>query len=161
MCIRDRCRHGGHADDHRDVHLLDGLPGELADARPAEHRLDHHQPAHENADIDADHRDHRDDGVGQHVAGDHPQPAQALGAGGADEVLVQHLDHRGACHARVPAAAEHAKGQRRQQQVLNAAVATEREPAELHREEVEREHGGDELRRRHADEGEGLSLIHI
>ena len=55
------------AHDDRDVDALDRLPGELADARPAEHALDHHDAAHEDADVDADHGDDRQDGVGQRV----------------------------------------------------------------------------------------------
>ena len=79
---------------------------------------------------------------------------QPLGAGGADIVLAQHVDHRGAHHARIPAGAEDAEGERRQDQMGEGAVAADREPAELHGEDVEQQEADDELRRRDADEGE-------
>src|SRR5690348_6535686 len=47
------------AHDDRDVDTLDGLPGELADAGPAEHAFDDDDAAHEDADVDADHGDDR------------------------------------------------------------------------------------------------------
>ena len=78
---------------------------------------------------------------------------QALGAGGADVVLAQHVDHRRAHHARIPAAAEDAERQRRQDEMREGAVAADREPAELHREDIEQQQADHELRRRDADEG--------
>ena len=50
-------RYKRHAHDDRNVDTLDGLPCQLPDTGPAEHGFHHHDPAHENADIDADHGD--------------------------------------------------------------------------------------------------------
>ena len=46
-----------------------------------------------------------------------------------------------------------AERQRRQDEMRERAVAADREPAELHREDVEQQDADDELRRRDADEG--------
>ena len=46
------------------------MPGELANAGPAIDSLDHNNAAHELADVDADHGDDRQQGVGQGVAQD-------------------------------------------------------------------------------------------
>src|SRR5215203_891543 len=61
--------HDSQGGDQRDAHddgnvdALARLPGELADARPAEHAFDDHDAAHEHADVEADHRDDGQDGV--------------------------------------------------------------------------------------------------
>src|SRR6478735_11269238 len=75
---RNQC----HAHDDRYVDLLDRLPGELADARPTVHRLDHDHATHELADIDADHCDDRQNGVGQRVPEKNAHRRQALGTRG-------------------------------------------------------------------------------
>src|SRR6185312_3521548 len=105
-------RHQRHAHDDRNIDALDRLPGKLADARPAEHALHHDDTAHEDADIDADHGDDRQDGVGQRMAKKNRAARQPFGAGGAHIILPQHVDHGGAHHARVPAGAEDAHGER-------------------------------------------------
>ena len=56
-------------------------------------------------------------------------------------------------HPRVPAGAEDAEGERRQDEMREGAVAADREPAEMHGEDVEEQDADDELRRRHGDEG--------
>src|SRR5690606_2984500 len=75
------------AHDDRDVDALDRLPGELADAGPAEHAFDHDDARHEEPDVDADHGDDRQHRVGQRMAEEDGAALEALGAGGADEVL--------------------------------------------------------------------------
>jgi hypothetical protein len=74
-------------------------------------------------------------------------------ARGANVILAQHVDHRRAHHAGVPAGAEQAERQRRQHQMPPGAVAADREPAEPHGKDIEQQQADDELRRRHADEG--------
>src|SRR4051812_7667008 len=76
-------RNQGDAHDDRHVDLLDGLPGELADAGPAIYGLDHHHAAHELADVDADHGDNRQKRVGQRVAEHDAAAAETLGVGRA------------------------------------------------------------------------------
>src|SRR3989441_2296054 len=83
-----QCRHHHHAHDHRNVHDLDGLPGQLPDAGPAEHRLDHDDAPHERADVQSHHRDHRQQRVADGVPEDHPGFAQSLGTCGAHVVLI-------------------------------------------------------------------------
>ena len=87
---------------------------------------------------------------GHRVAENDVQAPEALGARGADEILAEHVEHRGAHHPRVPAGAEKPEGERRQHQMGEGAVAADREPAELDREDVEKQDADDELRRRDA-----------
>ena len=47
--------------------------------------------------IDGDDGDER---VAQRMDADDPEGREALGAGGADIILLEHLEHRGARHAR-------------------------------------------------------------
>ena len=49
--------------------------------------------ADQQRDADADHRDDRHRGVAQRMAHQHARFGQALGAGGADVVLGQRLEH--------------------------------------------------------------------
>src|SRR5690606_34198555 len=83
-------RHHRDPHDDRNVNALDRLPGQLADAGPAEHAFHDDQPAHEDADVDADHGDDRQDRVRQGMADQDATAGQALGAGGADVILAQH-----------------------------------------------------------------------
>ena len=64
-----------------------------------------------------------------------PPFGHALGAGGADIVLAQHLDHRGAHHARIPAAAGQPERHGRQDQVAAASRSrrAETSPADRRR----------------------------
>ena len=78
-------------------------------------------PPNSSADQQADHGDHRDQRVAQRVQADHARGRQALGAGGADIVLAQHLEHGRAGLAgddRERHGAEHDRGQ---DQVATAA----------------------------------------
>src|SRR4029453_5966558 len=55
----DDCAGGqqGYSHDDRNVDLLDGLPGQLSDTGPAEDGFDHHDAAHEVAEVDPNHCD--------------------------------------------------------------------------------------------------------
>src|SRR5690606_32579616 len=103
--------------DDGDVDELDRLPDHLADAGPAEHRLDDHDAAHEHADVEADQRHHRQHRVLEHVLEHHLGGEDPLGAGGAHVVLPKHVDHGAARDARVPAAAGEAHRHGRQHHV--------------------------------------------
>ena len=79
----------------------------------------------------------------QRVPHDDPQLAQALGAGGADVIVAQHVEHAGAGEAQISAELTMPEHDRRQHQMAHAveepgarpAVAGDREPAETHRED--------------------------
>ncbi len=147
-------RDHGDAHDDRDVDALDGLPGQLADAGPAEHAFHNDDAAHEDADVDADHGHDGQDRVRQRVAQDHAAAREALGAGGADIVLTQHVDHARAHHPAVPARAEDPERDGGQHKMRERAVAADGEPAELDREDIEEEQAHHELRCRDRDEGD-------
>uniref|UniRef100_A0A1I8AW89 ATP synthase beta subunit n=1 Tax=Steinernema glaseri TaxID=37863 RepID=A0A1I8AW89_9BILA len=71
----------------------------FADARPGKDGFGKHRATEQRADLQADHRKHRDQRVAQAVHEHHPCRRQALGPCGADVVLAQHFEHRGAGHA--------------------------------------------------------------
>ncbi len=133
---------------------MNRLPGELPDAGPAVDGLDHHDAAHELTDVDADHGDDRQEGVGERMPKDNPRAGEALGAGRPDIILKEHVDHRRAHHSRVPAGSEQTERQRRQNDMRRRAIAAHRKPAEMSGEHVEEQKRDDELRRRHADKGQ-------
>src|SRR5437879_408540 len=78
--------------DDRIVALGDRLEEETPEAGQAEDGLDDHGAAEDLRDLDAEHGQHRDEGVLQAVL-EHDGPlAQPLGPRGADVVLTQHLE---------------------------------------------------------------------
>ena len=88
--------------------------------------------------------------------------AESLGLGRAHEVLAEHVDHARSHQPRIPAGAEDAERERRQDEMREAAVAAHRKPVEMHREDVEEEDADHELRRRGEDEGsDHQSLIDL
>ncbi len=85
--------------------------------------LDHERPADEVADVDAEHRDGRDDRVAERVLREHAPLRQALRARGRDVVRLEHLEQaraqaadqdRRECRARpsAPAGTSSAGGRR-------------------------------------------------
>ena len=78
--------------------------------------------------------------------------AQPLGAGGADVIGAQHVDHRRAHHPAVPARPQQAERQRRQDQMGEGAVAADGEPAQLDREDIKQQQADHELRGGHRQE---------
>src|SRR5262245_35999932 len=94
----------GHQQDHRlddrVVAVLDRREGEAADARPREDLLDHEGAAHQGAELEREHGDHRQEGVLQRVPDDHGMLGQPLGAGGADVLGAEHVQHPRAEEAR-------------------------------------------------------------
>src|SRR5688572_22867366 len=89
-----------YALDHGVVPAVDGLVGDLAHPRPGEDRLGDERPAHQEADLEPDHRDRRQHSVPQGVLEDHPPRYHPLGAGRPDVVLVHDLEHAAPRHAR-------------------------------------------------------------
>ena len=90
-----------------------------------------HRPAHQNRQLQADQRDHRNEGVLHGVPNHDDLFAQSLRPGGPDVVLAQHLQHHGACHAhgaRRPGGAEDRAGDEEHGQVAEWIV----EEADVH-----------------------------
>ena len=112
--------------DHRIVAAQDRIDGQPAEARDGEHALGHHRAADQQRDADADHGDDRHGGVLQRVHEQDAALAEALGARGADIVLLQHLEHGGARDAGDQRDVDEAERDRRQDQVL---AATARSPS--------------------------------
>src|ERR1017187_4998431 len=88
----------------------DGGKGEAADAGPGEDRLGDDGAGEQAAELQAKDGEHRNEGVGKRVAENDGMLGQALGAGGADVVLVQLFEHGGAHHAGQDSGQAHAEG---------------------------------------------------
>jgi hypothetical protein len=80
--------------DDREVAAEHSADHQTADAGQREHLFDHHGAAEQPAGDNADNGEYRHQRVRQPVARHHHAPGQPLGIGGADEVLVQHFEHR-------------------------------------------------------------------
>src|SRR5882672_1273581 len=111
--------HEGEAEDqHGALHQRiiagqDRLHHHAADARQREHLLDDHGAADRGAEQDAGGGDDQDQRIAQRVFADGPPLAESLGAGGADVVLAEHVEHRRARHAGKKADLEQRQDQRR------------------------------------------------
>src|SRR5713226_7261822 len=77
----------------------DPLDEPFADAGPGKDRLCQDGAGEDDADLQPDHRDDRDESVAQRMGADHPARRQSLGACRADVVLAEHFEH---CRARHP-----------------------------------------------------------
>ena len=113
---------GEHRDRGDDVGVLgrDALHHPLAHAVPAEDLLGEHRAGDQTADAVGEQRGHRDQRRAQAVFEQRLPPGQSLGAGGADEVLAEHVEHRVALIAAVPGDGDQRERERRQHQMLQA-----------------------------------------
>ena len=68
-------------------------------------------------DVEGDDGGHRDQRVAERVPHHHRALGEALGSGGADVVLVQHLEHAGPRESRVRGQRDQHQRERRQDQV--------------------------------------------
>src|SRR5262249_2406488 len=104
--------------DHRVVAALDGVEGEAADPGPGEDVLDDDDTTEHEGELqpeDGDGRDHRVfEGVDRHDAA----LVDAFGAGGADVVLVEDLQHRGAEESGEDGGVDDADGEGGQDEML-------------------------------------------
>jgi hypothetical protein len=97
--IRD---HHDHCDQHHEVlhdrivAPADRLDQEARDAGDVEHRLGNDQSADQKSRLDPDHSDNRQNRILQRMLKIDRGLGGAFGARGADIVLAQHLQHRGA-----------------------------------------------------------------
>ena len=100
------------------------------------------------------------------MAQQHGALAQAPGAGGADKVFLQHLQHGRACHARQHGCLHHGQCQGRQQQafegaqpglraVAPAVKTAGREPAQMHGKHQHQQQGQPKARHGHAQLAHG------
>ena len=90
----------------------------LADAGQREDRLGEDRPAEQGAERQPDDGDDREQGAAQGVAADDRELAEALGPGGADVVLTEHVEQARAGHPGDDRQRDRADGDRRQDQVL-------------------------------------------
>ena len=170
--------------DQQDAALHDRIVARLhavnqpvADAGPGKDRLGQDRARQQQADLQPDDRDHRNQRVAQRVHDDHAPARQALGARGAHVVLAQHFEHRRARHPRDHRQRNRAERDRRQDQVrqrraerarcrparsvstsmkpvaagtsyCDGDAARHRRPAELHREEQDQQQRPPEDRHR-------------
>src|SRR5207237_10775116 len=85
-----------HALDRREVARQNRIDGEPTQTGNGVHRFGDYYPADQDRDADAEHGGARHRGVGERVAHQHANFGQALGAGRADVVLAERLEHRSA-----------------------------------------------------------------
>src|ERR1700738_1734214 len=83
----------------RIVARLNAVDQPVAHARPGKDGLGQDRAGQQQADLQTDHRDHRNESVAQRVNQHHSPVREALGAGGANVILAQHLEHRRARHS--------------------------------------------------------------
>ncbi len=117
-----------------------GVHQQAAEAGPVEDRLHHDRAAQQKAELQAHHGDDRDERVAQAVLEHHGALVEALGARGAHEVLLHHLDEGGAREARHHRGHRGAQRDGGQDVVLPAVGAHGGQPAELHREHLHQRH---------------------
>jgi hypothetical protein len=94
-----------------------GLVSEAPKAGQRKHAFNHDRTAQHGAGLQSDQGHHRQQRVAQHVANHHAGLVQPLGAGGADEIQVQHLEHRCAHDAQIDRNEDQPQRQRRQHQM--------------------------------------------
>src|SRR6266550_1148999 len=82
----------------RIVARLNAVNQPVAHARPGKDGLGQDRAGQQQADLQTDHGDHRNQRVAQRVNQHHAPVRQTFGAGGANVILAQHLKHRRARH---------------------------------------------------------------
>ena len=161
--------------EHRVVARLERLLGERPEAGPAEHDLDRDRAGDDEAEVDADERDRRQQGVRDRVAAQDARLAEALGLGRRDVVLAAGLDDRRAHQDRVLADQPEADRGQRQDEVApeveelvarttcrscpSVEHAGRREPAERGREDDQQDHAQQEVRHRIEDERDAVAGV--
>src|SRR3954470_14088973 len=87
--------------DRRQIALLDRVEGQAADAGDVEDRLGEDGAAEQDAEVQAEDRDDRRDRRAHAVLEDDASLPEALRAGGAYVVLVEHIDEVRSHEARI------------------------------------------------------------
>jgi hypothetical protein len=132
----------------------DGLDHVASEPGPGEDHLDEDRPAQHVAELEADHRHRRDQGVPERMPPDDRAFGQPLRPGGPNVVLAEHVEHAGAGEARDVGDRKSAKRERRQEEVPGGARARRGQEAEPYGEEELQQDAQDERRRDHAGERE-------
>src|SRR2546428_7773638 len=83
----------GHTHDRGEVEAADGADRILADAWPGEHDLDHQRTAEQVAELRTHRRDHREEGIPEHVAVEDDRLPEALRPRRPYEVRPDHIEH--------------------------------------------------------------------
>src|SRR5262249_39960710 len=91
----------GDAEQRVEITLDHRFIGEAAKARQGEYTLHHHRAAEHGASLQADQRDHRQQGIAEYVPHEDAGFIQALRPCGTDKVEIEHLEHRGAHDAKI------------------------------------------------------------
>src|SRR3972149_1090905 len=79
----------------REVTVFDALQQVPRDTRPREHRLGEDRAAHQQRELQPDHRDDRDEGVAQGMLAHHHSLAQPLGPGRGHVLAAQDPEDNG------------------------------------------------------------------
>jgi hypothetical protein len=96
----DRGDHHHAGLQQRQVVLLDREHEKASETGIGEHRLDHYDAAHQDAGVDREHGDRRQQCVGQCVAPQHKSLGQAFGTRRKHVAALQGIQHRGASQSR-------------------------------------------------------------
>ena len=110
----------------RHVRAAERLVGQQAEARPGEDRLDRDGPRDDEADVEEDQRDGRQQRVGHGVPAAHEVVPQPLGPGRREVVLAELVEQRGAHDQRVLREVGQGQGRGR---AGTGATATSRMPS--------------------------------
>src|SRR6185437_14451760 len=102
----ERTAHNHRAGDERVVARADGVHGEQPHAGPREDLLHEHRAAQESRQREAEECDHGKERIAPLVAEHDAAFGHTLGARGANEILVRHVEHRRALEARHDGGAE-------------------------------------------------------
>src|SRR5216684_8832325 len=151
-----------HALHERIVAREDGVHHQAPHAGEGEDVLGDDGAADQGAELEAEHRDHGNQSVFQHVTTDHPPLRESLGPRRADIVLRERLQHAGAERARNHGGqsqpqgdgGQHERAQAQPRLLQGVGVARDGEPAKLHAEEEDEEEGEEEVGHADAEEGE-------
>src|SRR5436190_2190677 len=143
----------------REIALEDTLVEEPADAGPGEDDLDDHRGVDHHHEVDAGQAQHRDQRVFEGVHGDHDVARQPFQARQLDVLAAQHFEHRGAGQAQQRGGKIPAERYRRHDQVLPAALAAGRQPAEPDREHQDHHQPEPEAGHRQPEQGDDLAGI--
>ena len=136
--------------DHRVVAHVDRVDQQPSHAGPVEHDFDDDRAAEQEAELQAHHRDDRDQRIAQAVLDDDRALGQALRARRADVVLLQDVDERRTRESRHDRGDRRAERQRGQDVVPPAVGADRRQPVQLHGEDLHQHHAERERRKRNA-----------
>src|SRR6185437_7391607 len=151
-----------HRLDDDQVALGDALEDQAAEAGEEEDVLDDDAAGEQERELQADDGQHRDQRVAHGVAPERGAAGKAVGAGGADVVLLERIEERGAHDAREDRGLRQGQrdggqgkgAQAEPEALVPAGKAAGGEPAQAHRKNEDEQHREPEVRHGDAELGD-------